>query len=95
MNRVFILHYHEIWLKGGNKNYFLSRLRVCHQAECLLTCRSNRSAALQNASCLSLGTNPLRLPSWSVYAGFLVSLTLRWPAKFRVRLLNWVLRLAP
>jgi thiamine biosynthesis protein ThiI len=26
MNRVFILHYHEIWLKGGNKNYFLSRL---------------------------------------------------------------------
>jgi thiamine biosynthesis protein ThiI len=27
MNRVFILHYHEIWLKGGNKNYFLSRLR--------------------------------------------------------------------
>jgi thiamine biosynthesis protein ThiI len=27
MNRVFILHYHEIWLKGGNKKYFLSRLR--------------------------------------------------------------------
>jgi thiamine biosynthesis protein ThiI len=27
MNRVFVLHYHEIWLKGGNKNYFLSRLR--------------------------------------------------------------------
>jgi thiamine biosynthesis protein ThiI len=27
MNPVFILHYHEIWLKGGNKNYFLSRLR--------------------------------------------------------------------
>lgn len=27
MNRVLILHYHEIWLKGGNKNYFLSRLR--------------------------------------------------------------------
>ena len=27
MNRVFIIHYHEIWLKGGNKNYFLSRLR--------------------------------------------------------------------
>jgi len=27
MNQVFILHYHEIWLKGGNKNYFLSRLR--------------------------------------------------------------------
>ena len=27
MKRVFILHYHEIWLKGGNKNYFLSRLR--------------------------------------------------------------------
>ena len=26
MNRVLILHYHEIWLKGGNKNYFLSRL---------------------------------------------------------------------
>ena len=27
MKRVLILHYHEIWLKGGNKNYFLSRLR--------------------------------------------------------------------
>ena len=26
MNRVLILHYHEIWLKGGNKHYFLSRL---------------------------------------------------------------------
>jgi thiamine biosynthesis protein ThiI len=26
MNQVLILHYHEIWLKGGNKNYFLSRL---------------------------------------------------------------------
>jgi thiamine biosynthesis protein ThiI len=26
MKRVFVLHYHEIWLKGGNKNYFLSRL---------------------------------------------------------------------
>ncbi|MGA3166471.1 MAG: tRNA uracil 4-sulfurtransferase ThiI [Terriglobia bacterium] len=28
MKRVLILHYHEIWLKGGNKNYFLSRLRA-------------------------------------------------------------------
>ncbi len=28
MNRVLILHYHEIWLKGGNKKYFLSRLRA-------------------------------------------------------------------
>jgi thiamine biosynthesis protein ThiI len=27
MKHVLILHYHEIWLKGGNKNYFLSRLR--------------------------------------------------------------------
>jgi thiamine biosynthesis protein ThiI len=27
MKRVLILHYHEIWLKGGNKKYFLSRLR--------------------------------------------------------------------
>jgi thiamine biosynthesis protein ThiI len=26
MNRVLILHYHEIWLKGGNRRYFLSRL---------------------------------------------------------------------
>lgn len=26
MDRVLILHYHEIWLKGGNKKYFLSRL---------------------------------------------------------------------
>jgi thiamine biosynthesis protein ThiI len=26
MNRVLVLHYHEIWLKGGNKNFFLSRL---------------------------------------------------------------------
>ena len=26
MNTVLILHYHEIWLKGGNKKYFLSRL---------------------------------------------------------------------
>jgi len=24
--RVLVLHYHEIWLKGGNKNFFLSRL---------------------------------------------------------------------
>jgi thiamine biosynthesis protein ThiI len=28
MKRTLILHYHEIWLKGGNKNYFLSRLRT-------------------------------------------------------------------
>lgn len=27
MKRALILHYHEIWLKGANKNYFLSRLR--------------------------------------------------------------------
>jgi thiamine biosynthesis protein ThiI len=27
MKRVLILHYHEIWLKGANKKYFLSRLR--------------------------------------------------------------------
>jgi thiamine biosynthesis protein ThiI len=27
MKHVLILHYHEIWLKGGNKCYFLSRLR--------------------------------------------------------------------
>lgn len=26
MNHVLILHYHEIWLKGGNKRFFLSRL---------------------------------------------------------------------
>ncbi len=26
MDQVLILHYHEIWLKGGNKNFFLSRL---------------------------------------------------------------------
>lgn len=26
MKRVLILHYHEIWLKGKNKRYFLSRL---------------------------------------------------------------------
>jgi thiamine biosynthesis protein ThiI len=26
MKCILILHYHEIWLKGGNKNYFLSRL---------------------------------------------------------------------
>jgi thiamine biosynthesis protein ThiI len=26
MNQILILHYHEIWLKGGNKNFFLSRL---------------------------------------------------------------------
>ncbi len=26
MNRVLILHYHEIWLKGGNRRFFLSRL---------------------------------------------------------------------
>jgi thiamine biosynthesis protein ThiI len=26
MNQVLILHYHEIWLKGGNKKFFLSRL---------------------------------------------------------------------
>ena len=28
MKRVLILHYHEIWLKGRNKKYFLSRLRA-------------------------------------------------------------------
>jgi len=28
MGRVLVLHYHEIWLKGGNKNYFLSRLKT-------------------------------------------------------------------
>ncbi len=27
MKQVLVLHYHEIWLKGANKNYFLSRLR--------------------------------------------------------------------
>ena len=27
MKQVLVLHYHEIWLKGGNKKYFLSRLR--------------------------------------------------------------------
>jgi thiamine biosynthesis protein ThiI len=26
MSTVLVLHYHEIWLKGGNKRYFLSRL---------------------------------------------------------------------
>lgn len=26
VKRVLILHYHEIWLKGGNKRFFLSRL---------------------------------------------------------------------
>jgi len=26
MSTVLVLHYHEIWLKGGNKKYFLSRL---------------------------------------------------------------------
>ncbi len=26
MKRVLILHYHEIWLKGGNRRFFLSRL---------------------------------------------------------------------
>jgi tRNA uracil 4-sulfurtransferase len=26
MKRALILHYHEIWLKGGNRNFFLSRL---------------------------------------------------------------------
>jgi len=28
MKQVLILHYHEIWLKGENKNYYLSRLRA-------------------------------------------------------------------
>jgi thiamine biosynthesis protein ThiI len=28
MKQVLILHYHEIWLKGENKSYFLSRLRT-------------------------------------------------------------------
>lgn len=26
MKRVVVLHYHEIWLKGGNRNFFVSRL---------------------------------------------------------------------
>ncbi len=34
MNRVLILHYHEIWLKGGNKNFFLSRL-IAAVKQCL------------------------------------------------------------
>lgn len=35
MKQVLILHYHEIWLKGGNKKYFQSRLRdaVRHSVE--------------------------------------------------------------
>ncbi len=46
MNRVFILHYHEIWLKGGNKNYFLSRLRsAIKQSVCDLPVQSLGSNA--------------------------------------------------
>jgi thiamine biosynthesis protein ThiI len=46
MNRVFILHYHEIWLKGGNKNYFLSRLRsAIKQSVCDLPVQSLGSTA--------------------------------------------------
>ena len=94
MNRAFILHYHEIWLKGGNKNYFLSRLRsAIKQSVCDLPVQSLGRTA--ERFLLVPGTNPQRLLSWSVYAGFLVSPTLHWPARFRVRLLNWVLRLAP
>jgi tRNA uracil 4-sulfurtransferase len=32
--RVLVLHYHEIWLKGGNKNFFLSRL-IAAVKQCL------------------------------------------------------------
>lgn len=32
MHHVLILHYHEIWLKGGNKKYFLSRLIAATKA---------------------------------------------------------------
>ena len=48
MKRVLLLHYHEIWLKGGNKKYFLSRLRdaVCQSVADLpvlsLECISDR-----------------------------------------------------
>ena len=46
MNRAFILHYHEIWLKGGNKNYFLSRLRsAIKQSVCDLPVQSLSSTA--------------------------------------------------
>jgi thiamine biosynthesis protein ThiI len=46
MNRVLILHYHEIWLKGGNKNYFLSRLRAAiKQSVADLPVRSLESVA--------------------------------------------------
>jgi tRNA uracil 4-sulfurtransferase len=46
MDRVLILHYHEIWLKGGNKNYFLSRLRgAVKQSVADLPMRSLESVA--------------------------------------------------
>jgi thiamine biosynthesis protein ThiI len=46
MNKVLILHYHEIWLKGGNKNYFLSRLRsAVKQSVADLPCASLESIA--------------------------------------------------
>ncbi len=46
MNRLFILHYHEIWLKGGNKKYFLSRLRAAiKQSVCDLPVQSLGSTA--------------------------------------------------
>ncbi len=32
MSRVLVLHYHEIWLKGGNKRYFTSRLMAAIKA---------------------------------------------------------------
>jgi thiamine biosynthesis protein ThiI len=46
MNRVLVLHYHEIWLKGRNKNYFLSRLRAAvKQSVADLPARSLESVA--------------------------------------------------
>ena len=94
MNRAFILHYHEIWLKGGNKNYFLSRLRsAIKQSVCDLPVQSLSSTA--ERFLLVPGDESAAPAILERYAGFLVSPTLHWPARFRVRLLNWVLRLAP
>src|SRR5712672_1057630 len=41
---VIVVHYHELWLKGGNRRFFLSKLHMALQRapECFLFERSVR-----------------------------------------------------
>ena len=93
MKQVLILHYHEIWLKGENKNYFLSRLRDAVRQSV---------ADLPMASIEGISERLILTPAMtrpfpvllSACAGFSASPTLPWRAKCRVRLKPWARRRA-